>query len=359
MERVLALWLPRLSAEGPRGEELREFATALEIVAVHCPFVEPIRLGVLALPARAPSRFYGGEHAVIDLLVTELSDRGLGPVRAGVAEGLFAAVLAARTELVVPEGRTSDFLAAQPLSVLRRAELASLGQRLGLHTLGRFAELDEARVLERFGNDGVHCHRVARGVEPELVGLRDPELSRRLALLEEPPPPPVQPGFFGGSSLAAERAARAAIRLQQRLGSSSVAVARSRNGHDPAERAELVPFGAPEGPYSTTAPWPGALCAPSPVAVLSRPLECRLTDALGCPVVVTTQGLLSARPARCTIEGEPHTLAVIAWAGPWPLATRWWERRAPRVRLQVVTDEGVGLLLCAERGVWRLLGRYD
>lgn len=359
MERVLILWLPSLRVEGSRGDELRAFAAAIEIVAVHCPFVEPIRLGVLALPARAPSRFYGGEAAVIDLLTGALRECGLTPVRAGVADGLFAAVLAAREERIIPDGQTRAFLAAQPISVLRRAELASLGQRLGLHTVGRFAALEEARVLERFGTDGAHCHRVARGEEAELVGLRDPELPRRLTLLEEPPAPPVQSGFFGGSSLAAERAARAAIRLQQRFGSSIVAVARSRSGHDPSERAELVPFGAPAEHQRSGAPWPGALPAPSPVAVLGRPLGCRLTDELGCPVTLSAQGLLSGRPARCTIEGEARTLSVVSWAGPWPLAVRWWERRAPCARLQVVTDMGIGLLLCAQRGVWQLLGRYD
>jgi protein ImuB len=219
--------------------------------------------------------------------------------------------------------------------------------------------LEEGRVLERFGTDGVHCHRVARGNEGELVGLRDLTISARLGFLDEPPPPPVQPSFFGGTSLAAERATKAAIRLQRKIGTTSVSVARLRCGHDPGERAELVPFGAPEGRPVSSDPWPGALPAPSPAAVLTRPLGCRLSDAQGAPVEVTTHGLLSARPTRCTIEGEARTLAVRAWAGPWPVAARWWERRATRARLQVVTEEGVGLLLSSERGAWHLVGRYD
>ena len=359
MERVLALWFPGRSSEGTTGSELRELQHALEVVAVHCPFVEPLRLGLLALPARAPSRFYGGERAVATLLGDLLDDAGLGPVRIGVSEGLFASVLAARDEIIVSAAETSAFLATQPISVLRRSELASLCQRLGLSTLGRFAALDEGRVLERFGTDGVHCHRVARGSEGELVGLRDLTISARLALLDEPPPPPVQPSFFGGSSLAAERAAKAAIRLQHQLGTAAVSVARLRCGHDPGERAELVPFGAPEGRAVSSDPWPGSLPAPSPAAVLTKPLGCRLTDAQGAPVEVTTRGLLNARPARCTVEGEPRTLAVTAWAGPWPVSARWWERRAARARLQVVTEEGVGLLLSSERGAWQLVGRYD
>jgi hypothetical protein len=41
------------------------------------------------------------------------------------------------------------------------------------------------------------------------------------------------------------------------------------------------------------------------------------------------------------------------------LATRWWDVRRFRARLQVITDQGEGLLLGFEYGQWWLLGRYD
>jgi hypothetical protein len=359
VERLVVLWLPALSREGPEGVELRQLARALEVVVEHCPFVEPVRLGLLALPARAPSRFYGGEEQVAALLERSLVEAGLGPVRVGIAEGLFAATLAARAEQIVPSEQTSAFLAAHPISVLRRAELASLGQRLGFGTLGRFAALPEERIVERFGLDALACHRVARGLEGELEGVRDPQIPARLALLEEPEAAPVQPAFFGGASQATERAARAALALQHRLGATSVAVARTGEGHDPGEQAWLVPFGAPEAPRASSAPWPGALRAPSPAVVLGAPRPCRLSDARGAPVELGPRGLLSTRPERCSVEGEARTVAVTAWAGPWPLAVRWWEHRGARARLQVLGDDGVGLLLGWERGAWSLLGRYD
>ena len=363
MERTLALWLPGLAQEGPRGAEARAFAETLGIVHQRCPFVTPIRLGLAALPARAPSRFFGGEGAVAALLTSELEDvaqKSGTEVRIGVAEGLFASVMAARAERIVEPGTTRAFLAALPISVLRRPELAALCQRLGLHTLGRFAALDERRVVERFGSDGAHCHRVARGELGELIGIRDPHITQRLAGLEEPPPGAVQPSFFGGSSLATERAARAAIRVQQRLGSERVQVARLRAGHDPADRAELVPFGSEEpAALGAAAPWPGGLPAPSPVTVFTTQRSVRLTDAAGAPVGVSARGLLTGVPGRCTVEGDPRTMSIVAWAGPWPLTMRWWDRRRAKARLQVLTELGTGMLLSAERSGWQLVGRYD
>lgn len=362
MERLLALWLPGLSLESSTGAELRDFAEALRVVATQCPFVTPVRLGLAVLPARAPSRFFGGEEAVCALLRDELHDiacRNNTEVRIGIADGLFAATRAAKENVVVPYGATPTFLAALPLSSLRRPELAALCVRLGLPTLGHFGALDPDRVLERFGTEGLACHRVARGESGELEGLRDPSIQIRLRALDEPQVLHSQPTFFGGTSLAQERATRAAIRLQQRFGARTVQVARLYAGHDPHERGELVPFGAPTVQDTAEQLWPGGLPAPSPTTVFCTPRSVRLTDKQGTPVGVSPRGLLSTRPERCTIEGEPRTISVRAWAGPWPLTTRWWESRRHRVRLQVLTETGVGMLLAMERGGWFLLGRYD
>jgi hypothetical protein len=366
VERLVVLWCPGLRDEGPRSEELRTFAAVLELLGQRCPFVEPVRRGVASFPARGPSRFFGGERATLELLFEDLA-----PLREplktnfhlGIAEGLFAALLAARSETIVPPGESVAFLAPFSISTLRRPELAVLCQRLGLPSLGHFAALPPDRVIERFGSDGAHCHRVARGEEGELLGIRDPSIAKRLGSLDEPPPSVAQPTFFGGTSLADERAKRAAVRVQQRLGHASVQMARVLGGHDPDERAVLVPFGSREEDRSTVArrraPWPGKLPAPSPSLVLSAPSPARVLDLAQCPVQVSARGLLSAAPARCTVDGRASEQEIVAWAGPWPLVTRWWELHRFRARLQVVTGSGEGLLLGFERGCWWLLGSYD
>ena len=91
-----------------------------------------------------------------------------------MADGLFAAVLAARRGLIVPPGGTPGFLAPFPVGILGRPELAELLDRLGIRTLGDFAALPESHVLGRFGADGVLCHRVAGGRSGELGDLRQP-----------------------------------------------------------------------------------------------------------------------------------------------------------------------------------------
>ena len=92
--------------------------------------------------------------------------------QAGVADGLFAAVLAARRGLAVGPGATPAFLA--PLGVeeldrepeVDRSELVGLLRRLGLRSLGAFGALAPGDVASRFGADAVLAHRLARGLDP-------------------------------------------------------------------------------------------------------------------------------------------------------------------------------------------------
>ena len=94
------------------------------------------------------------------------------------------------------------------------------------------------------------------------------------------------------------------------------------------------------------------------MTVLANRLPVVLRDPAGDPVGLTSSDLLTAVPGLVQVEGD-RTHEVTAWAGPWPLATRWWSARRRRARLQVLTTAGVGLLLGAEAGSWWLLGRYD
>jgi len=362
MVRLVAVWCPSLTREGPDGDEPRRFADVLDAAVELAPFARPVRLGVLTIPSKGPSRFFGGEAAFCELLGRALTPHvGDGQVGVGVAEGLFAAVLAARSSVIVPTGATPEFLAPWSVATLRDPDLAATCQRLGLHTLGRFARLDEARVLERFGLEAVRRHRVARGIDGELPGLRDPAALRRLdAVRRRDDPRDVQRGFFGEHAGADARAAAAAQRLERRLGEGAVSVARLGGGRAPDDRAALVPWGSAEAerPGRDAAPWPGRLPAPSPSSIPSRTLEVALLDRRGAPVRVGATGLLSATPAR--LEFEPgRGRGVVAHCGPWPMAERWWSVSRRRAHLQVLCDDGLALLLRAERSSWWLAGVYD
>ena len=250
VERLVVIWCPELLGEGAKGEEARRFARVLERAGELCPWVHPVRLGVGALPARGPARFFGGEEAVVARLAGIVGEEAT----IGVADGLFAAMLAARSGLIVPSGGTADFLGPWSVATLARPDLAVTLQRLGVTTLAQLAALPAASISDRFGADAAACHTVARGESGELAGLRDRGIERRLRVArgEDPdrgpdaPPPPSQPGFFGGASEADDRAARSFVRVQERLGMEAVVMGRLRGGRDPAGQSVLLPWGSPE-----------------------------------------------------------------------------------------------------------------
>jgi len=362
LERLVVIWCPGLQQEGARGEEARRFVQVVARAGELCPWTHPIRLGVCALPARGPARFFGGEEMVVSRLVEAVGENA----HVGVADGLFAAILAARSELIVPAGEARHFLAPWSVATLARPDLAVTLQRLGVTTLGQFAALPSPDVSDRFGADAAGCHKVARAETGELAGIRDRSIERRLRVArgEDPDlgaePPPYQSGFFGGASAADARAALSFARVQERLGVEAVLLGRVQGGRDPAEQATLVPWGSPEAGVAgmSGAPWPGRLPPPSPTQVLRVPRRTEVVDDKGRAVGVSGRGLLSGEPARLSVEGGPWQ-SITAWAGPWPVTERWWTVRRRRARVQVVTADGVARLLCTERAQWWVEALYD
>ncbi|WP_395296752.1 hypothetical protein ACF9IK_27355 [Kitasatospora hibisci] len=122
--------------------------------------------------------------------------------RVGVADGLFAAVLAARAGVLVPAGRTAEFLAPYPVAALGDEELAELLDRLGLSTVGAFAALPAEAVADRFGPTGTVAHRLARGLQPRPLVPRaeGPDLSVEQRF--DPPEPLAEPLVFVARALA-------------------------------------------------------------------------------------------------------------------------------------------------------------
>ena len=359
---------PDLLDEDEGGVALRTFAEVIAAVEAYCPWVTAVRPGICSLPARGPARYFGGEGSLVELVQEAASE--VTPAEVGVADGLFAAVLAARRGLIVPPDRTPEFLAPLPVSILGLDELAGLLDRLGIRTLGGFAALPDPHVLGRFGADGAHAHRVAGGRSGEPADLRQPRITRLLAGEETDDSPVVtEPGFWGGASDADARAARCLVAAQELLGPDGVVTARLQGGRGPAERARFVtwttgdpPRGAVPGVVrlpagGSGAPWPGQIPPPAPSVVHPDPVRADLADARGEPVRVSGRGLLTATPDRLSIEGGPWE-PVSEWGGPWPSDERWWSRSRRRgARLQAVTARAAHLLL-AERGRWWVEATY-
>jgi len=374
VQRLMVVWCPGLEQEEEHGRQARALARVVSALEAFTPRVEVIRPGVCAMATRGPSRYFGGDEALAGHVARAVAGidgvqgaEGCGTgidAGVGVADGLSAALLAARAAgddpVVVAPGTTPSFLAPWPIAAIERPDLADLLARLGIRTLGRFAQVPEAHVLARFGTEGVACHRVARGIEGELPGQRvssmhgPGEAASGPALVH-------QPGFFGGAAGAEARAATAVQRVQELLGPEAAVVARLQGGRGPGERARLVPFGARRtetGGTRDDPPWPGQVPTPAPVLVYSPTLPALVVDADGRPVGVTADGMVSAAPARLSITGE-RWVGVAGWAGPWPADERWWSTRRRRARMQVVTVDGTAHLLIRERGGWWLQGTYD
>ncbi|MGW5718418.1 DNA polymerase Y family protein [Amycolatopsis sp. NPDC003865] len=156
-------------------------AAAVERQAVG---VEVVRPGIVAVPVTGAAGYFGGEEALAELLINEVEAGAGVECQVGIADGLFAATLAARRAALVPPGDTPGFLAPLPITELNqpgddRGELVDLLRRLGLRTLGAFAALAERDVAGRFPKDAVTAHRLARGLaeRPPLRRALPPDLT--------------------------------------------------------------------------------------------------------------------------------------------------------------------------------------
>jgi len=184
-----------------RGEARAFEAVARAVEAIVARF-ELERPGLLLFPTRGPSRYFGGDAALVERVLAAVGEAGFTGARMGVADGRFAARLAARHPVVVPPGESVAFLAPCPVAVLGDTELAGLLAHLGLRTLGAFAALPAPAVLARFGVEGRRAHRLARGLDERPVApvSPPPDLVEQHEL--DPPAERVDVAVFAGKRLA-------------------------------------------------------------------------------------------------------------------------------------------------------------
>ena len=208
--RVMVVACPDLHrtdlSPDPDREKARRHERVIAAVTGFCPDVEAVEPGVCAFGTRAPARYSGGETALAAGITAALADLGVES-RTGIADGLFAALLAARDGMIVPPGRTAKFLAGQPVSVLSDQDLSArdltaLLKRLGLGTLGDFAALSVRDVASRFGGVGEHAHRLARGLDSRPLATRPPPADLSVSHRFNPPEPRAEPVVFAAKALA-------------------------------------------------------------------------------------------------------------------------------------------------------------
>lgn len=200
------------------GRDARAFEPVVAAVEEVAAGVQVLRPGVCALAARGPARYFGGEEQAAEQIVEHIAQVCAVESQVGIADGVFAAGLAARVGRIIPPGETPRFLAEFPIEALGRPDLADLLRRLGLRTLGDFAALPAADVLARFGVEAALAHQLAAGHDHRPLVPRRPPPKLDVADTYDEPLDRVDVAAFAARSLAE--------RLHERLAAHGLACTR-------------------------------------------------------------------------------------------------------------------------------------
>lgn len=194
------------------ARDARHFEAVTAAVDDVVPRAEVLRPGLLALSVRGAARYFGSERVAGERIVDAVAAAG-AECQVGVADQLSTAVFAARAGRIVAPGGDAEFLA--PLSIRQlaaepslagpgRDELADLLWRMGIRTVGQFAELSRTDVASRFGADAVTAHQFARGASARGPSGREPPPDLDAVMDCDPPVDRVDAAAFAGRALAGE-----------------------------------------------------------------------------------------------------------------------------------------------------------
>lgn len=161
----------------PEGEA-QAFLPILDALYRVVARIETNTPGLIAFNSVEPVRFYGSEQTVLHQICTALDS--LDPLeyekvripitdsyRVGCADSRFAAQLAGDTDHpIVAACRTAEFLSDYPIEAFGQPDFATLAHRLGIHTIGQFAQLSHRSVATRFGVSVAAAHVIAQGTDP-------------------------------------------------------------------------------------------------------------------------------------------------------------------------------------------------
>jgi protein ImuB len=200
--------------------DARLFEPLLRVLEQTTPLLEVSQPGRCTFTTRGPSRYYGGDELLVERVAEHMAAalgpstmQIAGPPSVGLADGAFAALLAARTAasrarpVVVPVGSSPAFLARFPTAVLDDhdgidARFLSLLPQLGIRTLGQLAALAQADITARFGPVGRAAHRLASGLDARPPIARQPPPDLAVVQVFETPVPTSGAVAFAAKQMA-------------------------------------------------------------------------------------------------------------------------------------------------------------
>jgi protein ImuB len=379
-------------------------AAAFEAVAAAVenlvPRVEVAAPGLLFVPVAGAVGYYRGEGPLVSRVAAAVADAGGPGARLGLADGPFAARLAAAAgdgPRIITD--TRSFLAGLDVSVLGLEEMAATLRWLGITTLGALGALPREAVASRFGSPGVEAHRLASG-EDRWVQPRP--LPEHLVVEErfDPPLQDVEQAAFAARSLAhclieglgpwGGAPHRVVVEAESAAGVARSRTWRSAGPFGEAEVAERVRWQLRAWVESGGVPGGLAVLRLSPADRSDRGRQLHLGDDAASDLeasralaraqaLVGPEGVLQARPQGGRRPGEqvqwhrwgepapaPERDPRAPWPGrlpgpspalvppaPRPLEVEWDEGSPVRVRLGSRWEP-----VLAWAGPWRHTGRW-
>ena len=317
----------------PAGEA-RAFEPVLRVLDDLTPRIEIDQPGQCSFLTRGPSRYFGGDQAMSDRAARVIANalEGGTSVHVGTADGRFAALRAAalaepNRARVVPAGASAPFLSSLPIGLLagddrvpaKRKQLEDLVDvlsRLGLTTLGAFADLEVSDVIARFGSVGVRAHLWARGLDDRPASPQDPPAELEVAIDLDPPVERVDQAAFVAKALAEE--------FIRKLGARGISCARVAIGAETEHGESQLRLWRSEEAFSAPA--------------LSDRMRWQLDGWLSGPVRLRPTGGLS----RLILRPDDISVAAGRQLGFWGEQTGLAERAARSIaRVQGIVGVGV------------------
>ena len=165
----------------------QRFEEVLDFLDSYSPEIEASGLGIAFLSLDGLSE---ESSAYTEGLITSLHRRLNFIAAVGVAEGKFAARVAAQTTRpglakVVPAGEEAAFLVSMPINHLPAGDSMRWRLRLlGIETIGDIARLPLGAFQQQFGSEGKRCWELANGIdnEPLLPRVKEETIVKRLQM---------------------------------------------------------------------------------------------------------------------------------------------------------------------------------